>query len=136
MKKILALVMFLNIIFAATATYADSAKRCTDGTLVEGVDKYEYCKSKVTMNWWSAFAWCKAQGRELFSILDCATDEYGADGYTPGEGICHNVAGKGTDWVWISLASGTNLAYRVDLSSGALYNIGRDGSHYGSALCK
>ena len=38
---------------------------------------HSYCFSSQTMNWWSAFAWCDAQGRHLASISElCDYDQY------------------------------------------------------------
>ncbi len=138
MKKYLLLTIITSLLISTA--WADTAKRCQGGTLIEGVNKYEYCKSNVTMNWWSAFAWCKAQGRELFSITDCAMDSAATE-YSPGEGICHNLAGKGTDadWVWISLARDNSYAYFVGLSLGAIeYDYRSYTGHHGYlyALCK
>ena len=79
-----------SLVFAAPA----DAARCNDGAIITGLDGTTYCWSRVQMNWWSAFAWCDAQGRRLVRLEE---ECYGR-GSTPIEGDgCPNFGGNASD---------------------------------------
>ena len=59
MKKVLLLVGLLALSSPVGAV-------CQGGYEFKGQNNpYTYCVSTVKMNWWSAFAWCQAQGYHL-----------------------------------------------------------------------
>ena len=43
---------------------------CTSdiGTLITGLDGTDYCLSKVSLNWWSAYSWCRAVGGTFATV--------------------------------------------------------------------
>ncbi len=125
MKKILLVICMMLFATPALAVCDDAH----GGVPVAG----GYCRSKFGLNWWSAFMWCEGINMEMVSMYD----------------ICPGWKGRTTDVcpaidttqtgiiVWTTIASGTSLAYRVYLSSGAIYNrnYGRNDDDY-HALCK
>ena len=109
------------------------------GMKVVGVDGNDYCRSKMTMNWWSAFAWCEGMGMKLISLEDCN----GSDGsLAPTESDCPNFAGTGTVSVWTASVPNSYNAYSVYLSNGSITYSNDPGSKYRAndrsyyALCK
>ena len=70
MKKI---VFILGLFFVCVSSvYAV----CDGGTEITGKNGHVYCKSNVNMNWYTAFAWCDAQGRTLATMEQmCDIDE-------------------------------------------------------------
>ena len=102
---------------------------CTETTC----NGHTFCKSKGSMNWWSAFNWCASNGRTLakFSTM-CPGVRTSPNNV---EGACPNLQGvAGNVWGWSSLAYSSNSAFLVTLSSGA---VGNDGRHYGLyAFCE
>ncbi len=140
MKKIL---LTITCLLIAVPTMA--AVNCdeTDGIVIYGKDNTPYCKSKVPLNWWSAFTWCQAQNGTLVSLTDCT---YNGDTYLT-TGKCHNLNGatdkNGNTYsndVWTSVAVDPGSAYYIQLSSGSINSQPRNYSGYYSpslyALCK
>ena len=54
MNRIWAAVTVGLCLLAATHGYA----ACAEGTEITGKNGHVYCKSNVSMNWYTAFAWC------------------------------------------------------------------------------
>ena len=82
----------------------------------------KFCLSLRTMNWWSAFNWCRSNGGTLASFASMcpgvATDANNV------AGACPALQGMGFNhWVWSSLGSGTASAFIVNLSSGAVASL-------------
>ena len=134
MKKILLLTC--GILMTASV-----AQACA-GITVKGTSGYSYCMSKFTMNWYSAYAWCKDQGKNLI-VLDevCNTTSIGTCSElklsdAEKENITKN--GAKLDWVWTATSVDTSKAFRVTLASGIISNsanfYGRNDAHF--ALCK
>ena len=65
----------LSMTSAHAATCANGA-----GTVVTAKDGHEYCMSGRDYNWWSAYAWCEAQGRRMPSIYELCPDWDGSIG--------------------------------------------------------
>ena len=100
---------------------------CTNGTLITGNDGSVFCVSDVALNWWSAFAWCKAQNMNL------ATFE-GACSNSSNINLCHNLKSKySAGNAWIAKPSGNNRANYIEFYSGNITNSGRTGQL--RALC-
>ncbi len=120
MKKIL----LTTIMAVALST---PALTCEDGKPVD-----RFCISNVSLNWWSAALWCKAQGMTLATIYDVCPDWDGNTGT--------NKCGKTYDYsgsCWTSTASGTERAFFITPSSGYIdingsYGTRTDRCH---ALC-
>ena len=123
-KTILAILMTV----AATTAYA-RLEGCTSengGALFQGENGQSYCISRRTMNWWSAFSWCKGVGGELVTIDDAC----------PGTGFdtCTNIVGKTGGPAWLATPSSSEAAYVVAAGTGNVDNYGyRTNAYY--ALC-
>jgi len=68
-NKFYKLLLIAGILGGSCMAKADET--CADGmgTLRLGKDNTTYyCTSNITMNWWSAFAWCKSIGGTLFDV--------------------------------------------------------------------
>lgn len=124
MKKYIGIIC-LSVLLS-TSVLAESCAGGS-GTVVEGLDGTRYCKSNITMNWWSAFAWCDVAGGQLIDITTECIKTIGTTG-------CPNLTGIGSGWVWTQNVPSAIYAYNVSLSSGAVSTSGyRDGSN--AALC-
>jgi len=134
MKKI---IIFLVCVCFLTMPAMAAEPTCNGGSTISANNGTTFCKSDRAMNWWSAFTWCESQGRKLADFATMCPDvpQYP----TNTEGDCPNLQGKGDNqWVWSSLAYGSDYALVVNLSSGAVYGNYRNyGSHYyPHALCE
>lgn len=134
MKKIL-LLACVCMLCAGQAMAAN----CEAGTEFTGVNGHVYCKSKYSMNWWSAGTWCEAQGRHLVSMEELCSDtgeglNNAWDGST-GSGKCANLNGSGSGAGWTSLASGTSNAFMATSNNGgSVSSVGRSGN-FANAFC-
>ncbi len=101
-------VLTFNIAQAQAAT-------CESGKLVTGNNGHEYCQSNNTMNWWSAYTWCEAQGRHLATMYEvCPTWDGSIGSYK-----CANYNSTFYN-SWTSTASQEQKAFRVH--AGGVYN--------------
>ena len=109
--------MFKKILFTGICFVGFSASAATcNGTTITAVDGTQYCWSTKTMNWWSAFAWCDAQGMKLVRM----EEECYGHGSTPisGDG-CPNFDETRVQWptwmnFWTANTDGANdKAYKV-----------------------
>ena len=88
-----------------------NAETCEGGTLETGENGHVYCRSSRDMNWWSAYAWCNAQGRHLATIYEiCPT----WDGSTGSYKACNTSSFPDRKTSWSSTASGTDAAFTSD----------------------
>ena len=130
MKKIM---LFLMCVCFVTPVSAEPTCEENGGSIITAKDGTKFCKSDKTMNWWSAFAWCESQKRTLaeFSKMCPGVSQSPANK----DGDCPNLQGLAdSGWVWSSLAYGSNNAFIVDLSSGAVHYGWRANGY--SALCE
>ena len=116
-KKIILFSAVLScFVFSAYAYTGD----CKGGTIIRAKNNETFCKSNVTMNWWSAATWCKANGSRLATMYEMCPDWDGT------EGICTNLSiAHSYDYGWSSTVSGNNSAFRVGLDKG---NVSRGGA--------
>ncbi len=105
MKKLL-LILALTVALPSIA-YA----KCDGGTEIEGKNKHVYCLSDKQMNWWSAFAWCKANERPLATMDQACNNQNWSSG-------CANMKISIEKWAWTAIASGDDKAYGVGLNGG------------------
>lgn len=134
MKKCLGFAFCLWIMFSVPAVAASCAGG--SGTVLTGKDGTSYCKSNISMNWWSAFAWCDAIGGRLIDVTEECIKTTGPSG-------CPNLTEVGGGLVWTQNVPSANLAYLVDLSSGAvslshlrlLQPLPSSPQYYHAALC-
>ncbi len=101
----------LSMTSAHAATCANGA-----GTVVTAKDVHEYCMSGRDYNWWSAYAWCEAQGRRMPSIYELCPDWDGS----MGSGKCSNTTSEFQDYLWVTTAYRNNHAFRVTGSGGVV----------------
>lgn len=102
--------------------------------------KNKYCLSKHTMNWYSASAWCQAQGMNLVDVKEeCQSLSY-----------CHALklssaeqeqviaAGGKVNMGWTNTSSTNIIVYSIVLSSGTVTASAYRNNHYTDryALCK
>ena len=96
-----------------------AADPCADGagTVVVGKDNTQLCVSKIRMNWWSAFSWCRAAGYKL------ATVEEACDGAGAHESCNNLFDGRLPQHAWTASVTGTG--YSRCITSGG-YGGGTD----------
>ena len=119
-KTILAILMAMMM---ATTAYA-RLEGCTSkngGKLFQGQNGQSYCLSRRTMNWWSAFSWCKSVGGELATVDDACPDT--------GFDTCTNIGINGT--AWLATPENSDRAFYMYFSS--FLPAGRTSTAY--ALC-
>ncbi len=96
------------------ATYGNAA--CIGGWEITGNNGHVYCLSNVAVNWYTAFVWCEAQGRNLASIEQlCDIDETQKwDGET-GSGKCPNLKGSlsSNSWIYSATPRSMDFVYGV-----------------------
>ena len=88
MKKIL-------FTLAICTFFVNMAKAECWGNEATGQNGHTYCASKQDMNWYSAFAWCHAQGRHLVTMNELC--DYGDAVWGKNQSNCMNFKiGQGT----------------------------------------
>ena len=95
-----------------------------------------FCKSGQSMNWWSAFNWCKSIGGSLAKFSEMCPHTQTALNV---EDTCPALKGLGTTTVWSSVGFGSTHALIVYLSSGAVNGSTANGKRYSTnyyALCE
>ena len=105
MKKLL-LISALTLVLPSMA-YA----KCDGGTELEGKNKHVYCVSNQDMNWWSAFAWCKANERPLVTLDQACNNQNWSGG-------CTNMQIGINNRGWSAIASGDSNAYLLPFTYG------------------
>ncbi len=82
-----------------------------------------FCRSNITMNWWSGFNWCESNGGTLASLQSICP------GMMNG-GTCYPLKGKGgSEWIWTSTSSGEGSAVMLNPSNGSRVSFGRTKSY-------
>ena len=140
------------MMLAAVCTPAGADPECVGGTLItrkvygttgapSGCTETKcpspaktFCKSNQMMNWWTAFNWCKSNGRNLASFSSMCPGIPTAVNNITGACPALQVAGN-SEWVWTSLGYGSYNAVFVNLSSGAVGIPSRNDPNY-SAFCE
>ena len=143
MRKILMLtcgVLMISSVVIAEEETVDTTCAGGAGTILMGKSGYKYCMSKNQMNWWNAVAWCdglkdkSGATKRLFDLKrDCACSETTANCASK---TCSELAGVSSSSVWTVTPASGDVAYRVDLSSGTIYNHYAGRSYYHYSLCK
>ncbi len=105
----------LNIltIAAITLNVGIVQAACEGGTLTTGPSGHEFCISTKGMNWWSAYAWCEANGRHFASIYELCPTWDGSIAYHEDCKLARN-SSWATSNVWTATASGNKEAIYVD----------------------
>ena len=123
-KKLL--LMCLVGLMSAIPTYA----ACNGGTQVTGTSG-TFCKSNVKMNWWSAAAWCKANGRRLATMYEICPSWNGNINV-----VCSELKGQGNGYIWTATASSREYVFTLILSTGEVTNYDARDSHNSYAFCR
>ena len=128
MKKKLFLMCLIGLI-SITSVYA----KCDGGTEITNSVGTTFCQSNVTMNWWSAAAWCKANKLQLATIYEMCPSWNG----NTGSGKCPELSVNSSGYVWSATAKDNDAAFIVSLESGAV-NHGHLGERKtgGKAFCR
>lgn len=130
MKKIV-----LLIVLSLLATTQGHAA-CAEGTEIMGKNGHVYCKSNVSMNWYTAFAWCDTQERTLATMEQiCDIDETQKWDGNFGVGKCLNLVGVSSEdqHVWSAIPYNSASAFVVHLSTADVTSHHRSNHRY--ALC-
>ena len=128
MHKKLFILTLIGLISSASA-YA----KCEGGTEITNTAGTTFCKSNVTMNWWSAAVWCKENGLHLATMYEMCPNW---DGNT-GSGKCPELKGKGSGYVWSATARGREYAFTAGLSEGKVDSSGHRTNDTGAyAFCR
>ncbi len=106
MKKIL----LATIVAAFMATSAHAA--CEGGTLS---DDGKFCISNISLNWWSAANWCKANGMHLATMYEACPNWDGNIGTSVN---CDTIKSDISTFAWTSTARGDTTAYTLYLNDG------------------
>ena len=127
-KKILLACLFA--IISTTSAYC----ACDGGTTITNTAGSTFCKSNTYMNWWSAQAWCQANGFFLANIYDMCPSWDG----TSGTDRCPELKDKSSGKAWSSTAYGDKYAYYVVFSDGQVSMFSRnEGQHTNfTAFCR
>jgi len=130
MSKKLFLICLIGLIFVSSANAA-----CEGGSQITTASG-TFCRSNVTMNWWSASAWCKENGLHLATMYEMCPSWDG----TEGNNKCPELNGVDSAIVWSATASGENNAFTIELSKGYVdtdYYAGGNHRQYDfNAFCK
>ncbi len=94
------------------------------GIAIKGKSGADYCLSKHSMNWYSAYAWCNDQKMRLIDMETvCKNYNSCPELKLSSEEKTHIADNGGTvDWVWTNTSSVSGSAFAVLLSSGGIYN--------------
>ena len=111
------------------------------GITIHGKSGKTYCLSKFTMNWYTAYAWCKDQGMNLIEAdTTCGVTSGTCSELALSSAEQSNItaAGGKVGNVWMNTSGTSERAFVVKLSSGnfdsnLLRNASGDYSRY--ALC-
>ena len=112
-KKIL--LTCLVALMSTTSAYSYTGN-CDGGTIVAG-----FCKSNVALNWWSAQAWCQANGSRLATMYEMCPSWDGNEG----SGKCPELYSKGEGNAWSATAKGGGSAFLIRLSDGEVFSNSR-----------
>ena len=104
------------------------AEDCADGAgyVISPSKGGRFCKSKIKVNWFSAWSWCEAANGHLASVNDACLS---------GTGSCHGtyIDGQGVGVVWFSDSSSDSGAYCTNGSSHVGSSCGKASLSF--ALC-
>ncbi|MBQ6855132.1 MAG: hypothetical protein IJO11_06820 [Alphaproteobacteria bacterium] len=124
MKKVM--IMGIAGVLTILPMNAESAS-CANGAGVElkGNDHGTYCRSPITMNWWSAHAWCDAIGMKLVPMEECeCRDESKCDMTRQCPNLYNTSAGD--MWLWTATPKSDTNANVINPSYGGVGILSRN----------
>ncbi len=102
---------------------ANAGFNCPEGDIVTGANNQQYCVSRITMNWYTAFTWCDSFGMSLQSVAQlCDNGDAKWDGNVGSEKCLNMLNGRLTGTVWTANARMNSEAFLVD-TSGKVFNF-------------
>ena len=104
-----------------TSNTSANQSSCTATTCPNNSKKF--CKSNVSLNWWSAFDWCQSNGGTLASFETLCPGVPVRLNSTAG--ACPAMQAVSSDWVWTSLGYTSSNAFSINLSTGAINHFSR-----------
>ena len=132
MKKIL----LLSCIILLSSVMAQAA--CNGIPIKSG----KYCMSKHMMNWYSAYAWCHAQGMQMVdvksdcvSLSSCPALKLTQEDYTAMKDAGYN-SNNSTTGAWTNTSETAAVAYFINMDQGIIYNYFSRNSANRVAVCK
>ena len=129
MSKKLFILTLIGLI-SATSAYA----KCDGGTEITNSIGTTFCQSHVSLNWWSAASWCKANGMHLASMYEMCPSWDG----TEGDNKCPELRGRCESFAISSTAYSSDRLCRVRCPHGdVLCDMPRQDAPWDDlALCK
>ena len=133
MKKI----VFMLFLLAFSGEVLAESCAGGQGVVIVAVNGKKYCRSKISMNWWSSHAWCDAA--EGVSKLVDPNEDCSCVGTSGCDTTvsCPNFKGVGGGYIWTKSSFASDAAYKIHLSTGEIdssYGFHRNNSF--PALCK
>ena len=125
------------LLICAVLMISTVANAC-GGITITGKSGKSYCLSKFTMNWYTAYAWCKDQSMDLIELgTTCGTNVGTCSELALSSDEQNNIKEKGItiDLVWTNTSNSASYAYYVNLSSGNFYNLKARSVNGDYALC-
>ena len=110
----------LILLICAILMTSTVANAC-GGITVKGKSGKSYCLSKFTMNWYTAYAWCKDQSMDLIDLdTTCGTNVGTCSELTLSSAEQTNITDKGgkVGNVWTNMSNTSSSACYVHLGSG------------------
>ncbi len=117
-----------------------SANAC-GGITFKGNSGADYCLSKHTMNWYSAYAWCDGQGMKLIDLAPVCGRNIGtcSELNLSSDQKTHITDNGGTPRGWTNTSGDNVRAWSVNLDNGGIHLINNSGGRsyqLDYALCK
>ena len=111
------------------------------GITFKGNSGTDYCLSKHTMNWYSAYAWCDAQGMKLIDLGPVCGRNFGtcSELKLSNDEKTHITDNGGGLRGWTNTSNDNIRALSVELSNGIIHLIDSSGARsykYDYALCQ
>ena len=134
MKNNLMKICCIGILLLSNPVFA----ACEGGDTLTASDNTVFCLSTITMNWWSAFTWCEAQGGHLASLQEI---HHGASPSAQNQysiSKTYDSVLLSANQTWLSTPWGTTLAhYTISFTKNAAYvrKDNRSISYQYKALC-
>ena len=113
-KKILLACLFA--IISTTSAYC----ACDGGTTITNTAGSTFCKSNTYMNWWSAQAWCQANGSRLATMYEMCPSWDGNEGSDECPEL-NGLSSNSSKTAWSATVYGSNYAFVVNLLNGSVY---------------
>ncbi len=123
MKKII-------LLTGAILMISTVANACGGTTIKSG----KYCLSKYQMNWYSAYAWCQAQGMMMVDLNNDCGSSSNCSALKLSSNEKEQVLSNGgivDQWAWTNTSStSANFVYNINISNGLVNHASNSSGHY------